>query len=1043
MRSNQARWLLQAIVFYLSLGVGLPACRGQDSASSNLAKLLDPIVREQMELEHVPGASVAVVKDGSVILLRGYGFADVETQKRVDPDHTVFRIGSTSKALTGLALLQLADQGKIDLNEDVNRYLKRIKVDDRFGDPVTSNHLLTHTAGFDQIGTQRLFFNPEQRPSLEQFLSQDLHRIRPPGRDSCYDTYGIALAGHLVSEVSGMEYSEYMRKRFFEPLGMTRSWVETPDDARGDMATGYSWRPDAWVKQRYEYYATTPASSIDSTSGDMARLMVALLGDGSNEHGRLFSASTASRLSEPQYRSHPEFPGFANGMWEMFVNDKRVVQHGGVMQGYYSGMYLIPEEDLGVFIVINRDPETGPATQMVDFVFRRLMDHWFPQSNREERPARKRLDIDTTRFAGNYVGNLFCHTRAGGRVWRPGGITSLRSTGPGTIATNTREYFAVEPLLFEDATGEYKIAFHEDAAHRICSYTFNLHSPGNTMEKLDERLLEEVLGPDWKNQTSAPLAIMVERLNREAEFNAAGREEEQGTTTSQGDGQSAIAPTGDSQTLPAPAFILVTDTPLFQERASTGGISWIDFDADGDDDAFVTNGYDVSSSEPVPQKNILYENQDGAFIELENELSEASGFSSGSAWGDFDNDGLPDVFIPNQRGQNNFIYRNAGNGSFQLLSNATPSQGGGLSFASSLADIDADGFIDLYVANGGLSSAERDFLFRNTQGTGFELLESNSVVAEETRSGGATFVDYDLDGDLDLYIGGDPVRMYRNDGTGNFKIDTDALFVVEQSAQGVSYSGAWGDFDNDGDFDLFQAFTDGQSRRLYVNDGNGSFARARVGDATADVSFAFYSTWVDLNNDGFLDLVVANWGSPPDVYLNSSGVTFKRMAPDQLGDRDWYASMVAFADYDQDGDYDLVVGNWPSEPGEGEANLLYGNEGPVGNSVSLRLQGTVSNRSAIGARVQVSFVDYEGKRHELTRDVRSQDGWRSQSSLELLFGIGTATRIASARIYWPSGIVQDLGPIEAGERRTIIERSAEAESGNRESGEGSPGQRCE
>ncbi len=463
-----------------------------------------------------------------------------------------------------------------------------------------------------------------------------------------------------------------------------------------------------------------------------------------------------------------------------------------------------------------------------------------------------------------------------------------------------------------------------------------------------------------------------------------------------------------------PAFVLVEDHPLMAARASTGGIAWVDYDGDGDDDAFVANGYDVSAGSAAPQMNQLYENVAGRLLLRDSVLSKDAAFSSASAWADFDNDGLIDVFVPNQRGQNNLLYRNVGNGAFQLLDEALPTRDRGSSFAATWGDVDGDGFVDLVVTNGGLSGAGPDFLYRNNRGV-FERGTMGPVVEGSRQPGGPTFVDYDLDGDIDLFVPGARNRMYRNDGRGSFALDDRFLFASEGQL-GLSVSGAWADYDNDGDFDLFQVPRNGQPRRMYVNDGDYRFRSVDIGDATRDVSEAFHSLWVDVDNDGFQDLVIANWGAPAHVYRNRAGELLERVVLGELGERDWHASMVASADFDQDGDLDLVVGNWPSRRGDGEANLLYRNDSPVGNWLAIRLRGTRSNASAIGARVEVELRD-----GTLVREVRSQDGWRSQSSLELHFGLGTRDAVRNVRIHWPAGGVQELGPMRAGQRRTIVE----------------------
>ena len=407
-----------------------------------------------------------------------------------------------------------------------------------------------------------------------------------------------------------------------------------------------------------------------------------------------------------------------------------------------------------------------------------------------------------------------------------------------------------------------------------------------------------------------------------------------------------------------PLFVLVEDSALADDRASTGGISFIDFDGDGDDDAFVTNGYDVSSATPAAQTNRLYENRDGTFVALAGALSEDDGFSSGSAWADFDNDGRLDVFVPNQRGEDNF----------EISARASLLAGSRLCRALLRRHLGGRRWFVLRL--GGLSGVGE------AQPRGPRLRGRESGDGEARQSGGATFVDYDLDGD----------------------------------------------------FDLFQVFRGG-ARRLFVNQGDGSFERREGTDATRDSSDAFHALWVDLDNDGYEDLVVASWGDRPQVYRNQSGRTLRRMRAGQLDERVWFASMVAASDYDLDGDVDLAVGNWPNQPGEGEVNLLYRNEGPVGNWVALRLEGTRSNRSAIGARVAV-VVGEGGSRRTLTRELRSQDGWRSQSSSELLFGLGSARAAEQATIFWPSGAVQEVGRIAAGERRSIREPSPSAAAGS-------------
>ena len=464
-----------------------------------------------MQSEHIPGAAISIVKDGKMIYSRGYGVADMKSGRPVDPDRTIFRIGSITKAVTAMGLLRLVDQGKISLDADVNEYLRDFKLEDRYGTPVTSWHLLSHTGGFDQIGTNRNFEESAKRPSLASFLKRDLRRIRPPGRESCYDTYGISLAGYLSETVTGLSYSDYMRREVFEPLGMSRSYVEVPEALKADLALGYSYADGGYRSLNYEYYATLPASSVDAPVTDMAKLMTALLGDGSNEHGRLFSADMAARLREPQFRPHPELDGFAWGFWEASWRNLRILEHGGTMRGYSSQMYLIPDESLGIYVAVNRDGETGPRVNLPRTVLSRLLPWWYSAMKRlPSAPKPEPLPIDTARFAGNYIGNLYCHTCYEGQGWAPDTDPAvIESVGPGTIRLSDASYYAVEPLLFVRTDGRRKIAFFADDRGRITGCARSVASPGSTWEKVDERLVAEVAGEKWREGRVPPIAAVM------------------------------------------------------------------------------------------------------------------------------------------------------------------------------------------------------------------------------------------------------------------------------------------------------------------------------------------------------------------------------------------------------------------------------------------------------------------------------------------------------------------------------------------------------
>ena len=391
----------------------------------NLETTIDAIVQEEMEATHLPGVAIVVVHGGQTIIKRGYGIADIASGRPVDTERTLFRIGSVTKALTGLALTRLVDDGRVNLDDDVTKYFDKITNMSGTDDPVTVENLLTHTSGFDQIGLGRHVYEFDRplderkamRPSLADYLGDNnLRRVTPPGQLFRYDTYGISLAGLVVARATGLSYAEAMQQELFEPLGMTHSFVEADADHFGDLAIGHGWRDNAYVPQPYEVYMTTPASSIDATPADMARLLEAITGGGANKHGRLYSKQTAHAVLSPQYRPHPRFTGITHGFWESPSVDPpegpsvHSVGHGGSMLGFWTLMDIFTEKNVAVFMVANRNFEAGGGpVNLGSRISRAVLDALY------ETPPTQRLSVavplnnrDLRAYEGDYAFGTFC-----------------------------------------------------------------------------------------------------------------------------------------------------------------------------------------------------------------------------------------------------------------------------------------------------------------------------------------------------------------------------------------------------------------------------------------------------------------------------------------------------------------------------------------------------------------------------------------------------------------------------------------------------------
>lgn len=436
------------------------------------------------------------------------------------------------------------------------------------------------------------------------------------------------------------------------------------------------------------------------------------------------------------------------------------------------------------------------------------------------------------------------------------------------------------------------------------------------------------------------------------------------------------------------------------------GTSWIDYDGDSYTDLFIS---------VYGGPNLLYRNRgDGAFEKVKTgNLVTDPACCLGATWGDYNNDGNLDVFVPDLAcGRLNSLYQGTASGSFIKVAVWPFTQDEARSATAAWADYDRDGFLDLFV----VANAPNQFnlLYHNRGDGTFGKVLQGSIANEVTFSACATWADYDNDGDPDLFVTSEsvgPNRLYRNDGKGSFVKITQGPLVTEG---GASRGCAWGDYDNDGDLDLFVANVG--KNYLYRNLGNGTFEKISTGPIVRDTAFCVACCWGDYDNDGFLDLFVANFNREGNfLYHNNGDGTFTKVTEGSVVEDKGRSRGCAWGDYDNDGFLDLFVTNDTGEP-----NFLYRAIPNLNHWLKVRLIGTLSNRAAIGAKVR-ALATIAGKRMWQLREISGGTGYGSQNALEAHFGLRDATAVEVLRIEWPSGIVQEYHGVSADQIITVTE----------------------
>ncbi len=367
---------------------------------ANLRAFFDSALNAQVQEHEIVGAVVSVVKDGEVLFKTGYGFADLEERIPADPDQSIFRIASISKPFVWTAVMQLVEQGRLNLDDDVNEYLEGFQLPATYPEPIRLRHLLTHTAGLEERAIGMSARSLEEQLPLAEYLERNMPaRVRAPGTHAAYSNWSTSLAGYIVQQISGEPWADYLDAHVLEPLAM-RSTNTHPDLAPGlaeRMAKSYAWQGGRFVAKPYEYLNDEPAGVMSTTADDMTRFMLAHLQLGRWQAARILEEATARQMQSPLFAPHDEVAPFLHGFYRSDRNGQVIFGHGGDVNQFHSNLSLFPEHGLGVFVSFNSDPASAARSQLIAA----FVDHFFPVPRFREAPPAAELSLDD--YVGEYL----------------------------------------------------------------------------------------------------------------------------------------------------------------------------------------------------------------------------------------------------------------------------------------------------------------------------------------------------------------------------------------------------------------------------------------------------------------------------------------------------------------------------------------------------------------------------------------------------------------------------------------------------------------
>ncbi|MDH4090886.1 MAG: beta-lactamase family protein [Cyclobacteriaceae bacterium] len=432
--------------------------------SAKAASFMDGVMKVKLKDKNIVGATVAILQDGKVVLANGYGVADIKTQRPINPATTLFRIGSISKLFVWTSIMQLMAQGKLDLDADINHYMQDVTIPEKYGQPITLRHLMTHTPGFEDHILNLFGKDSSSLKPMGDLLRKEMPaRVRAPFTQAAYSNHGTAMAAYIVEKISGLSFDDYVNKNIITPLEMSNTTFRQPLPASlaSQMSKGYRVENNESVEEAFEYVPLYPIGAASSTALDMMHLMLAYLRNGNYNGYQLLDSATLGMMMSPAHQHHPAVNPMRYGFMDLSQNGETLIGHGGDTFWFHSGFFFLPKHDTGIFISFNTDQ----GAQAYMDVIEAFMDEYFP----DERPLTTPMKTDKhwlTQFAGEYRANRYSFSdllKIGSLAGRVQIVVADDERLKVTTDTETTYMVPIDSTTFREEHKSDQMAFGKDA----------------------------------------------------------------------------------------------------------------------------------------------------------------------------------------------------------------------------------------------------------------------------------------------------------------------------------------------------------------------------------------------------------------------------------------------------------------------------------------------------------------------------------------------------------------------------------------------------